>query len=346
MEKQLFREPDRVFVSYFKQIMSSAKSVVLAGHKSPDDDCIASLLTTYTYLKEYLGFEGNLRMVITGDEQKRWNYFKYFEEIEFVDDLANEISEEDVVVLLDGSQWHRFSNERSIGDFSGVSVCIDHHVVSGNVFNVALVAPQYSSNTEILYRLFFTKEDIHKDLAEVMLLGILGDTGNFRYLNHENSSALIVGERLIREGGVDIQILESKYRGIDPDVLPVFREYLKNTAFIEEEGWPKIAYTYLGRKSAEKYGDKLISQVKHLVLNYLLNFSNVEFCFMVRPRDEYSNVSLRSIGTVDVNKIASDLKIGGGHTSAAGGSIEGSPKKMIGLFKKYVRDNPVPLQEK
>ncbi len=345
MDKQLFRDTDRLFVSYFKSFIDKSTSVVLTGHKSPDDDCVASLLTLYTYLKDYLGYEKEVRMIITGQEQTRWSYFKYFEHIEFVDDLADEITEKNTLVLLDGSQWFRFSNKEEIKSFKGTSVCIDHHVSSGNNFSLSLIAPQYSSNTEILYKLFFVKESITKELAETMLMGILGDTGNFRYINHENSGVLSIAERLMKAGEVNIQLLESKYRGVDKKILPVFREYLKNTNFIRVEGWPLIAYSYISKSFIEKNSDLIVNQTKFLVLNYLENFRGVDCFFIVRPNEEYTRISIRSKGDLDVNKIMEDLKIGGGHKNAAGGVIKGSPRKMISLMKKYFSKNPFFVSE-
>lgn len=344
MEKNLFRDTDRLFVSYFKSMVKEADSVKIIGHKGPDDDCISSMLSTYTYITKYLEVSVNVRMLITGERNDRWDYFKGYEEVEYVRDVYDEVGEKDLLIFLDGPSWTRFSNREESEEFKGNTICIDHHPSNGNKFQLSLVAPQYSSTAEIVYRLFYTKEELDRDICEKLLLGILGDTGNFSFINKEKASVFSVAERLVKEGDIDIQSFQASYSKLKKESFELLKELMKKSKVENVDGWPKYMYTYISEKYLEDYSKTTIKSAKASFMHYIRHMEGVSWGFIIGPDEEGSNVSFRSLpGSVNVRVLAEKSGIGGGHDRASGGFISDTPRNAARKINSWVKKNEAPL---
>src|SRR3989344_3412753 len=73
---------------------------------------------------------------------------------------------------------------RKINSFKGTTICIDHHPRPENKFDLHMVVTPCSSCAEMIYRLFFEKERLlNKETCEILLLGMIGDTGVFKFVD-------------------------------------------------------------------------------------------------------------------------------------------------------------------
>ena len=345
MEKIYYNELDKLFLVHFKRKLNEAKKVIITCHKDPDDDAIASMLAIYEYVTQ--NSDVKTEMKVTGlKKRERWNIFKHYEHVEFVSDLYDELSDEDLLILLDGSKWYRFSNKEEMSNFEGDTICIDHHPVQGNSFKLSLIAPQYTSTAEIIYRVFFQKTEINQDLAEIILMGIIGDTGTFNYLNEKTANTLSIAEYLIKAAKIDIQQFKASYSNYDKRSYELLKEYYKRSKIKKIEEWPEFMYSSLTQKIVEENEKEIVSEANDLFRYYLTNLKGVSWGFVVIPSGRGSKISLRSIpGSVNVRELAEDMGIGGGHDNASGGFIEKEPAEAIKTILSHLKKNEPNIQK-
>lgn len=345
MSKKFYTQITDGFVRDVKEKIKGASRIIITSHKAPDDDSVASSLGMYTYLVDYQKIpRDSVRILYTGERIDRWDYFKYWDKVEFVDDIANHLAGCDLLILLDGSGWMRFSRDEKIREFCGFTVCIDHHPTPEDRFDLHLVESNYSSAAEIVYKLFFENEELTKELSEILMMGILGDTGNFRYVEPKKVPVFDVAKRLVVEGNIKIESLLSKYSNIPYREYLVLAKLMSNSKLMNINGWPEFIVSWLSRDymNENKFTDNEMAEGNGLFCQYLKGLKGINWGFAVTPRlDGSCSISLRSIpNSVSVRVMMEETKFGGGHDRAAGGKIpREEPKSAVAQMLSWMKKN-------
>lgn len=343
-----FSEITDEFKEKFKELVEKVEDIVITGHQPPDDDSIASVLALYHFLKrEYP--DKKLRLIQEGEKPENLSIFSGFKEIQFVDDLTENIGGCDLLIVVDGCQWSRFTDSvEKLKNEKLKSICIDHHDSPPDDFDLSLIITDSPSAVEIIYWLFFAEGEIKKETAEIFMLGILGDTGNFKYVTPKNIKTFDITKNLLPVIGMNIEKFQSRYIKISQTEFSVCRELMKNTRFKKIKKWPKVQYSFLPRKFVEdnKFSDNEVRKGYHLYIdNYLRVIEGYQWGFLISALNGRFSISLRSLpGSVSVRKIMEDIEIGGGHDRAAGGSYsfdnKQTAKDCINEIFKYMKTNP------
>jgi nanoRNase/pAp phosphatase (c-di-AMP/oligoRNAs hydrolase) len=349
---KLYNTLDVNFTNNFWILVEEAKSILITAHISPDDDAFASILAVYEIIKNN-DSQKDVSMSLCGEELSKYNFLRDFNHIKFVADLPEALTENtDLVIFVDGSQIGRFTRNPEIFEskFKGKTICIDHHESPSNNFNLALVDPTQPSCASTIYEVFNAGQIIDKPLAEIFLLGILGDTGNFSYLAPKDSRIFGIAQKLLEVSGVQIQEFQNRYRGISQNAIALIKELVQNTEYHQTEGWPSWQSAYIPRSIVENgiYKDSEITEAKHIYM-----------AFFVTKTDGYSwgvvltpslngdcSVSARSlINSINVRKLFEEIKIGGGHNRASGGKIKSvdgvatDPKNCLEMIQGWISSN-------
>lgn len=311
----------------FDSMLSESESIVITSHFSPDDDSIASVLSVYYYLANFLKIElSKLKIVYTGEKNEKWCSLTNFDKINFVDDLSNHVKNTDTLVMLDGGAYKRFSRKAEMEMFSGKTICLDHHPIPGNQFDLQLVAKQFTSTSEIIYRFLYETEKITKEICEILLLGIVGDTGSFRFINNSNAGVLSIAEKLITNGEINVDSFIGKFEKININSYQILIELMKNSKIKKIKNWPEFVCSYIDMNKCLKlkYTDNDVSEGSSYFTRYLRAVNGVEWGMVVTPRfhDMTHSVSFRSSpGSVVTREIGEKMGIGGGHDRASGGKL-------------------------
>ena len=319
-------------VDFFK-LTDGAKDICITTHMSADEDAIASILATYRLLADKYP-EKNIQIIHIGELNKRFQSFQNFDKIQFVQDLSDYLDKFDLLVLLDGSNYHRFTPKpEKIKEFWGKTICIDHHSSPADEFDLALIAPHIPSTAEILYLAFYKDTPLDKPLAEIFLLGILGDTGNFSYLRPDQGETFITAKRLVEEGNIEIAALQSRYRTLEPKILTALGELIENTSYHKLKDWPDFQTSFLSRDSADKNSltDREIGEAAEIYTAYFIRrVDSYKWGFSIRPKiNGECSASFRALPeSVNVREIAERMGIGGGHDRAAGGTFREEGKVL------------------
>ena len=324
----MFKHASSKFTQKFIQLVEEANSIVITAHTSPDDDSVASVLGVYAYMKRIFPSK-KTRIIYSGDKVRRYSVFKNYDLIEFVPDMTDHLGNADLLIMLDGSQYSRFTQKPEVlREFKGKTVCIDHHSSPIDKFTLTLVDPTSPSNAEIIYRCFF-RDSIEQKEIEIILLGILGDTGVFGYLKPNQLGTFDTAKRLLKHGGIEIQEFLSRYSTIQEKAFEIVRELIKNTKNTKVDGWPPHTFTFITREWFEtgKYTDAETSEATHLYMTtFLRTLEGHGWGFVVSPEtDGTCGISLRSLpGSVNVRDMMEKMQLGGGHDRAAGGTFKPS----------------------
>ncbi len=314
------------FKKEFFEIISIAQNILITSHISPDEDSIGSVLAMYTLLNDTVS-DANIRICYSGLPVTRFKSFSNFDKVEFVEDVAHEMKNIDLVIFLDGGQYSRFSRMPEKLKSVPKTICIDHHASIPDDFTLSLIDTSSVSTTELIYSLA-DGDKISKDFAEAILMGLLGDTGNFSFLPPEKSAVFDIAKKLVSIIEIPIDVFQSRYRAISQREFTLVGILIKNTRYIDTRDWPGAQYSFLDVENVEKgkYTDEEVSAANHIYMGaYLRSIEGYTWGFVVTPRTLGDwRISGRSLpGSVNVRKLFEELGIGGGHDRASGGSFKG-----------------------
>src|SRR6266853_312521 len=233
---------------------------------------------------------------------------------------AREIEAADVVVVLDISDLSRLGDLARAITQSHAVACIDHHVSVGSLpGGPRLVAPEAAATAELVFDFASTLQwPLPPDAARALYVGILTDTGGFRFANTTPRVLRVAGALL--EHGVDPEsIYESVYASAPEGRVRLTAEVL-STLVVEPElglAWVTVPPDALQRHRAT--ADDLDG-----IVEYPRSIAGVRLALLFRQlANGKVKVSFRSLGDVDVAELAHRFG-GGGHRKAAGASLEGS----------------------
>ncbi len=329
------------FRESFFSLISEANSIVITAHFSPDDDSIASVLGMYSILSIKFP-EKKIQIIYTGEIVDKYKIFFNFEKIQFVKDVGENLEGVDTIILLDCSKFSRPSTLPNILVQVPVSICIDHHGSAPDNFTLSLIDPTYSSNAELIYTILEAGQYLDKNLAEIFLLGILGDTGNLTHIDRSQTQVFDIVKKLVDVGNIRIDSFLSRFRTIPKKIMPLLKEFVKNTTYQELPGWPPVQYSFVTRAFSEEhnFSDEDMSAASHIYMGqYLPRIENQPWGLVFSPRiDNGVRMSSRSIvGSVNVRILCESMGIGGGHDRASGANFkndDGAPMQVENCVDK------------
>ncbi len=239
------------------------------------------------------------------------------------DRAAKEIEAADVVVVLDISELSRLGDlQRAIKQSHAVA-CIDHHVSQGSLpGGPRLVAPEAAATAELVFDLASALGwSICPEAARALYVGLLTDTGAFRFAN-TSPRALRVAGALLERGVSPESIYESVYASAPEGRVRLMTEVLQTLVVEPDVG---LAWVTVPPDALQRHG-ATADDLDALLFRQIAN-GRVK-------------VSFRSIGDVDVAELAHRFG-GGGHARAAGASLEGSiaeaQQEVLAAARRYVR---------
>lgn len=306
------------FRTQFFDLVENSDHIVITAHISPDDDSIASVMAMCEILTTRY-HDKDIQIVYGAEPTVRHQVFAQYKNIKFVSDLADHIQDTDLLIVLDVNMYARISKQPEKLQTIQKSIVIDHHSSAPDQFTLACIDKSYSSNSELIYRIFADEIVLTPSLAESILLGILGDTGNFAHISPAQSGVFILAKTLVETVGTSIDAFRSRYSGIPKRIIPLLQELVKNTAYISIEGWPDMQYSSITERG--EYSDEDMSAASHIYMGqYLPRVEGYMWGLVATPRVDGSiRISGRSLpGSVNVRDLFERLGTGGGHDRAAG----------------------------
>lgn len=330
-------------ITGIKELLASKKNIVIVPHKNPDGDAIGSTLGLYHFL---LKNNHNVHVIVPNDYPDFLKWIPGEEDIVKYDtnktDAETLINQADVIFTLDFNAFHRTGNMAPILENSkALKIMIDHHQEPDNYATYTYSDVTMSSTCEMVYH-FIDKlellEQIDKVIATCLYVGIMTDTGSFRFRSTTSKTHRVIAH-LIDLGADNNTIHNNVYDTNSHNRLQLLGCALSNLKILPEY---RTAYITISQNELNKHDYK--KGYTEGIVNYALSLSNVIFAaiFIEDKKEGIIKISLRSKGSFSVNAFSRAHFNGGGHNNAAGGRSEVSLSKTVEKFTSilptYIKD--------
>ena len=304
--------------------IKGASTIGIGGHLRPDGDCIGASMGLYLYLIKACP-EAKVEIFL----EKPADVFSCISKIDQIHtDFATEVEQFDVFIALDTSK-ERLGEARGYFEHAKKRINIDHHISNPGCGDLNIIEPEKSSTCELLYELF-DKERLDEEIAKTLYIGMIHDTGVFKYSN-TSPRTLQVASDLISYGFdfprlIDETFYEKTY--IQNQIMG--RAVLESIRFLDG----KCIVSMVDRKTMRFYQ----AEPKDLdgIVDQLRTIEGIECAIFIYELDNHIyKVSMRSNYVVDVSKIASYFG-GGGHVRAAGCTMSGSIHDVVNNLSEHI----------
>jgi bifunctional oligoribonuclease and PAP phosphatase NrnA len=302
-----------------KQINNNQSFLVVA-HENPDGDAIGSTLALSLALREM----GKNVVAYNTDTVPEAMFYLQGSEL-FTQELPNN-AHFDVAFVLDSGEVERTG--LPVEQLCETMINIDHHPHS-TFGDICYLDTEASATAVLIYRILVESgHTISQDVAAALYLGILSDTGSFRYSSANEESFDIAG-KLVALGIDPWDTASNLYESYAPERMRLLGIVLPS---LNVSSCGRFATMFMTMQDL-KTADALDEHADGFV-NYPRAVRGVEVALFFNEVEKGQfKISLRSRGKIDVGNLARQLG-GGGHHNAAGARISG-PEDVA---KKTVTD--------
>lgn len=285
----------------------TSQRFLIASHESPDGDAIGSTLALALALKKM------------GKDVVAFNVDGVPANLAFLpgaESVTTSLAADetfDVGFLLDAGELKRAGIP--MREHCNLLINIDHHPHS-EFGDICYLDTGASATAVLIYRLLDAGNfPLDIEVAKALYLGVLDDTGSFRYSSANREAFELAG--ILVECGVDPwQIASSLYESF-PGTRMRLLGLVLNTLDISSCG----RYASVSLKQEFLAWSGATSEESDGFVNYARAVKGVEIALFIKEQaDGVYQVSFRSRGNIDVGTLARHLG-GGGHHNAAGARI-------------------------
>ena len=294
--------------------------IVTVSHTNPDGDAIGSSLAWAEVLRQ-LGH--TVTSIVPNRHPYFLNWMPHIKDLvifKFDAERALEaIREADMIFCLDFNALSRLEilTDALKENTHARRVLIDHHLSPEEGFDLLFSFPESSSTCYLVYEMIEAMlgvEAITKEMAELLYVGMMTDTGNFAFshLTPELFRAVAV----LLERGISIpDIHNSVYNAYTAGRARLFGYVINRKMELIHGG--RVAYMSLNEQEMRRFGFQ--QGDSEGFVNYPLTIKKMKMTAMFIEQNGFIRISMRSRGNVDVNLFAREYFNGGGHKNAAGG---------------------------
>jgi bifunctional oligoribonuclease and PAP phosphatase NrnA len=326
-----------------KQIVDKIKSatkIVITAHKSPDGDSIGSSMALFQFCKKlnknvvvchpdpapkFLLWVDDVEQIINYEQQKQ--------------EVQKQFAEADLIFSLDYNEPNRMGNEMAqfLTDSKAFKIMIDHHLNPAGFADIAWSDTSSCSTCQMIFELIEHSDSLELldvKIASPIYLGIMTDTGSFRY-NSVLPKTHMIASKLLEVGIKQDEIHENVFDVNSPEKL-ILRGYAISEKLVILKDIP-VAYISLSESDFSKFKHEK-GDTEGLV-NVALSIENVKIAAFFAEKDNEVKISFRSKGYDNpVNLLAQNHFNGGGHANAAGGKSNEKLEDVIAKFLILVKD--------
>jgi phosphoesterase RecJ-like protein len=326
-------------IKALEALLQTPKHISVIGHINPDGDAVGSCMAWGLFLKK-LGHRVNIILPNAYPDFLSW--VPHQEEMLIHSDLKEDVNkfiqDSDLIFTLDFNSLSRVGKDlqQVLEAIEKSFVMIDHHLAPDDYAELTFSNPKFGSTAEFVYAVIESLEQtdlIDKDIASCLYLGIMTDSGSFKFPSTTSRTHRTVAN-LMDKGADAAKIQQQTFDSNSYSRLKLLGKAMENLVYMEEYN---TAYISLSQCDLDQHhfqkGDT------EGFVNYGLSIKNVNLAAIFKEdlQQGIVKISLRSKGDLDVNLIAREHFSGGGHKNAAGGKSELSLKDTIIKFESLVK---------
>ena len=321
------------------QLISTAQSVLVVCHKSPDGDAIGSSLG----MAEFLRLRGKDVTVVVPDQypdflhwlpnsEKIVRYDKHPDKCDMLFKIA------DLIVCLDFNTPSRVEDmEPALVSSPARKILIDHHLKPDVDADLVISQPEASSASELVFRVVWQLggfPELGKAFAIPVYCGMMTDTGGFTFNSTRPEIFFIIGELLTKHIDKD-KIYRNVYHNYSYD-----RIRLMGYVMYEKLVYlPEYHASYYAITRDEQKRFNFIKGDAEGLVNIPQQIKGLKLSISLREDTEKPNlvwVSLRSVDDFPCNLVAERFFNGGGHLNASGGRLNCSIDEAVEIARQAI----------
>jgi phosphoesterase RecJ-like protein len=329
-----------------KELLYNSHRFLIIAHKSPDGDAVGSCAAIYFFLKN-LGH--NAKILLPDPPSKNLLPFLHGTDTSFhsegPEEAQRRFEEADCLFCLDFNATSRVGAMQSLLEsFAGTTVLIDHHTEPETFADILISDIHCSSTCQLLFESIEGMEltqhlDTHA--ARCLYLGIMTDTGSFRYPSVTKKTHQIISA-LIDCGIAPWQIHQDVFDHNSVDQLRLKGYAISEKLVLLNEGSTPFpaGYIFLTRQELHKFNYQ--SGDTEGLVNTILSIDGMKVGVLIQEKSDGIKMSFRSKDEIHVNTFARKHFHGGGHIYAAGGSstdtLDVTIAKLVGLIPELFQN--------
>lgn len=300
------------------QILNKIKEynkIVITRHIRPDGDCIGSAMGLKSIIK--CSFPEK-EVYAVGDDKAE--FVSFFNKEDTNDES---LYEDSLVIVVDTATSNRISNNPEWLKKAKEIIKIDHHIPIEDYGVINYVRTDLPACSAIIADILFSFDELKIDKfgAEALFIGIITDTGRFRYRGVGCELLNITGKLMNYD--VDMENIYMNLYTKEKEVLKL-QGYVLNNFKTTPNG---VSSIYFSKRTQKKFG--VSAEEAGSLINTLGEIKNnlIWVAFIELP-DGTIRVRLRS-RFIAINEVANRYR-GGGHAQACGATLHS--KKEVKLL--------------
>jgi bifunctional oligoribonuclease and PAP phosphatase NrnA len=286
-----------------------ASEVALACHVSPDGDALGSMLGLFHVLR-------NAERNVVASFPTPFVVAPHYRELPGLELLTKPEdfpTAPDVMVTFDCGSRARLGDLEPAAAAARELVVLDHHISNDRYGTINVIEPDAAASGWVVQRLVDALGlPLDRDAAVCLYAAIVCDTGRFQY-DTTTPEVFDLARRLTEFDVPVARLSRALFEEHRFAYLQLLGEALAEAELVREQRfvWTAVTQDMLARH------DVTIEEVEGLI-DILRRTSEAEVTCVLKEEDDGTvRVSLRSLGEVDVRRIA-EHHGGGGHRYAAG----------------------------
>lgn len=318
-----------------KEIADAIKkydNYIITSHIDTEGDAVGSELALF-YLVKQLG--KNAVIVNNDPVPDRYRFLPGWDKIIIIDNWRTKDYEN--IIIVDCPTIERSGEIDQLIYNSKIKINIDHHISNENFGDFNWVDPDASSCGEMIFNLYREMGlNINEEIATLLYVAMLTDTGSFRYDSTTYETHQAAGELIklgIKPDKIAAKVYETKTIG-DIELLSKALSTIKMT----HNG--RIAYMYVTKEMLDE--TNTTPDRTDGFINFARSIEGCEISIFFREDIEDPqriHIGFRSKDRANVNVLASKFG-GGGHPKASGclmvGNLNDIIKKVLKIAEEFL----------
>jgi phosphoesterase RecJ-like protein len=310
-------------------LIQNADNILITGHKSPDGDCVCSMLSMGELLDS---LNKNYKIYHADSIPSFLKFLPNLDKIEKKDSFTDVF---DLVITVDTPSAERMVYPYLPSQMKTL-VVIDHHLTNTGFGDYNFIFSSIGSTCEVIYD-FFEEINfpINKDIAEILFTGIATDTGYFQF-SCASSRTFRIAADLIDKGVSHNKIFDYVWKNKSLEFLRLIASLILQIKYEEKY---KLGWLALNKDLIQKYNldENKLSEI----INQLISINGLEVAVIFEEFDDFTVCEFRSRSEFPVHQVAKFFG-GGGHFNASGCTIhkpfEEAQEYVIKELKRMIVD--------
>lgn len=305
-------------LSEIAEQLNKANSVAIFCHARPDGDALGAGLALA------VAFRNAGKSAVMCCEDPPPEKFSFLPAVKTVKNALPQNKNYDAFICVDCADVARMGIfTDAFVKFPKTTINIDHHISNKGYAKYNFVFECPASCELLTDILLATDYEITSEIADLLMLGLITDSGNFTHTDVSEKTYKTAAE--LRKRGADNNLInynmysrQSKKRAI------LYGRVMNRIRFALDN---KLTFIVTSLEDLKATGaDKSVTEG---FVDFPLSIDGVEVSVsMMEVKNRQYKISLRSKGTVNVNAVASSFG-GGGHILASGCMLTGELEEVI-----------------